>query len=42
MRKHSVSCLPVVQNGKLVGMITERDFLKITRDLLEERLATST
>ena len=41
MRDHNVSCLPVVQNGQLVGMITERDFLKITRDLLEERLATN-
>ena len=26
MRKHKVSCLPVVKNDKLVGLVTERDF----------------
>jgi len=38
MRKHRVSCLPVVANGKLVGIVSERDFLPIAYDLLEERL----
>ena len=26
MRKHKVSCLSVVKNDKLVGLVTERDF----------------
>jgi CBS domain-containing protein len=29
MREKSLGALPVVQNGKLVGIITERDFFKI-------------
>ncbi|QDG50393.1 CBS domain-containing protein [Persicimonas caeni] len=39
MREHTISSLPVVDDGKLVGMVTERDFMAIARDLLEERLA---
>ncbi len=38
MREKKISCLPVVQDEKLVGIITERDFMGIARDLLEERL----
>ena len=38
MRQHRVSCLPVVSNGKLIGIVSERDFLPIAYDLLEERL----
>lgn len=38
MRHHRVSCLPVVSDGKLVGIVSERDFLPIAYDLLEERL----
>jgi len=37
MREHKVSCLPVVRDGKLVGMITERDFLGITEEILAEK-----
>jgi len=29
MREKNLGALPVVQNGKLIGMITERDFFKI-------------
>ena len=39
MRRHKVSALPVVREGLLVGIISERDFLPIAYDLLEERLA---
>jgi len=42
MRTHRVSCLPVVSDGKLVGIVSERDFLPIAYDLLEERLRTAT
>jgi CBS domain-containing protein len=38
MRKRRVSCLPVLKNGKLVGLVTERDFMSIAYQLLEERL----
>ena len=38
MREHQVSCLPVTKDGKLVGLITEHDFLPIARQLLEDQL----
>ena len=39
MRHHRVSCLPVVTDGKLVGIVSERDFMPIAYELLEDRLA---
>lgn len=38
MRDNKVSCLPVVDSGKLVGIVSERDFMPIAYQLLEERL----
>lgn len=38
MQERRIGCLPVVQDGKLVGIITERDFLEVAAMLLEERL----
>jgi CBS domain-containing protein len=38
MRAHKISSLPVVEDEQLVGLVTERDFMNIARDLLEERL----
>ena len=38
MREHAVSCLPVVKGGKLVGLVTEADFLPIAYQLLESKL----
>jgi CBS domain-containing protein len=35
MRKNMIGCLPVVQNGELIGIITEMDFLKIAGRLIE-------
>jgi len=35
MRKNMIGCLPVVQNGELIGIITEMDFLKISGRLIE-------
>jgi CBS domain-containing protein len=35
MRKNMIGCLPVVQNGELIGIITETDFLKIAGRLIE-------
>ena len=39
MRDRQVGCLPVVQDGKLVGMVTERDLSAGSAKLLEEHLA---
>ncbi len=38
MRENRVSALPVEKNGKLVGILSERDFLPIAYQLLEEKL----
>ena len=38
MRREHVSCLPVVDGGKLVGIVTEHDFIEVARDLLERGL----
>jgi len=39
MRRERISCLPVVQDDRLVGLVTERDFMPIAYELLEERLS---
>jgi len=33
---HKYGCLPVVSNGKLVGIVTEADFLNLTLELLRK------
>ena len=38
MRSKGVGCLPVVKDGRLVGIITERDFMHIAGELLEQKL----
>lgn len=35
MRNNKIGCLPVVQNGELIGIITEMDFLRISGRLIE-------
>jgi CBS domain-containing protein len=37
MRRFRIGCLPVLQDGRLVGVVTEEDFLKISGELLEEK-----
>ena len=37
MQSRRISCLPIVEDRKLVGMITEADILDVTRQLLEEQ-----
>jgi CBS domain-containing protein len=34
MLEHKIGCLPVVKNSRLVGIITEHNFMDITRRLL--------
>jgi CBS domain-containing protein len=39
IRESEVSCLPVTEDDdRLVGLLTERDFVDIAEDLLEQRL----
>jgi CBS domain-containing protein len=38
MRRKGISILPVVKNGKLVGVVTEADFMPIASQLLEDKL----
>ena len=38
MREHKVGCLPIVENDRLVGIITERDLVDVAARLLEEGL----
>ena len=38
MREHGVGCLPVVEGGALVGIVTAHDFLAASARLFEERL----
>ena len=38
MKREQVGCLPVVKNGRLVGIVTERDFMVLARDLIERVL----
>lgn len=40
MRERRVGCLPVVENGALVGIVTAYDFLNASACLFEERLRT--
>jgi CBS domain-containing protein len=38
MRKHGIAVLPVVREGRLVGVVTESDFMGIASVLLEQKL----
>jgi len=39
MRDAGVGCLPVVDEGRLVGLVTETDFLDVARRVIEEGLS---
>lgn len=36
LEKHRIGCLPVVEDGKLCGIITETDFVAVAINLLEQ------
>jgi len=38
LRRYRYGCLPVIQDGHLVGMVTEDDFLNVASRLLEQQL----
>ncbi|MEM8930049.1 MAG: CBS domain-containing protein [Acidobacteriota bacterium] len=41
MKTHRIACLPVVENDRLVGIVTEHDFLRVADKLLEDFLQES-
>ncbi|MEM7754772.1 MAG: glutamate-cysteine ligase family protein [Planctomycetota bacterium] len=38
MRNHHIACLPVVEDGRLVGILSDRDYTDLARTLLERAL----
>jgi CBS domain-containing protein len=38
MENHDIGCLPVVEGGRLVGIVTERDFLRVAAKLMRSQL----
>ena len=38
MKERAIAAVPVVRDGRLIGIVTERDFMDLSRDLLEARL----
>lgn len=38
MKKHRIGCLPIVEDEHLVGIVTERDFMDVAGQLLEDLL----
>lgn len=38
LRQHQIGCLPVVHDDRLIGVVTERDFMDIAYGLLEREL----
>ena len=38
MRRHRISCLPVVKDERLIGVMTERDLIDVAAELLEQQL----
>jgi CBS domain-containing protein len=41
MRSSKIGCLPVVDDGQLVGIVTSYDFLTATASLFRQHLANS-
>ena len=39
MREKGISCLPVVENGKLAGMVTDEDFIRIANGAINDFLS---
>jgi CBS domain-containing protein len=36
LEKHKISCLPVLDDGRIVGIITDTDFVAVAINLLEQ------
>lgn len=35
LQKHKIGCLPIVENNKLIGIVTDSDFVAVAINLLE-------
>ena len=35
MTSHNIGCIPVTQNNELLGLITEKSFLEVSKNLLK-------
>ena len=38
IRRHHVGCLPVLENERLVGLVTAYDFLTLSAELIDAQL----
>ncbi|MCB0307448.1 MAG: CBS domain-containing protein, partial [Calditrichaeota bacterium] len=41
MRKHKIGCLPVVNDGKLLGVITELNFMNFSEETIQALIRDS-
>lgn len=41
MRDSQISCLPVIKDGRLVGVVTDSDFMTIAASLMEQQLKSN-
>jgi len=38
MKRHRIGCLPIVKDGRLIGIVTERDFMNVAQQIMEDLL----
>jgi CBS domain-containing protein len=41
MRQRKIGCLPVVENDRLIGIVTAYDFLSLSAEIIEMKLGGS-
>jgi len=41
MRQRKIGCLPVVENDRLIGIVTAYDFLSLSAEIIEKQLGGS-
>jgi CBS domain-containing membrane protein len=40
LEKHKIGCVPVLDGGKVVGIVTEADFVRVARKMFERETAS--
>jgi CBS domain-containing protein len=38
MKRREVGCVPVLKEGRLVGAVTEHDFMEVAAELIQDHL----